>query len=185
MRVLLACLLALLISLPATAAKKFTSDEPTKFYFGLGASILPIKIKDGADISENLTAGTLRLGITPFKYFSFEGRYTHSGKEDILNATETLRIKDAFSGLVLIGLTEGKYRPYLAAGANKIVTEVASDKASEIQPALGLGLALYTKNPTVGLSFEYLHLTEGKVEYGKTKRDTSLGAFSITALKHF
>lgn len=194
MRLLLASLLTLLISLPAAAANKFTSDKPTNFYFGFGASAMPIKIKDGVDTSENLTAGTLRFGITPIKYFSFEGRYTRSLNKKINENTPNevkFSIKNAFSGLVLIGLTEGKYRPYLALGVSKIEakSDAENTKVSEIQPAYGAGLALYTRNPTVGLSFEYLHLNEGKIKYktdiGNFKAKTSLGAFSITAIKHF
>lgn len=181
----------LTLSFSTIAMADFNQFQETKAYVGLSIAGFKAKIKD-VD-SEKFVGGTLRLGMPIHDYLSLEGRYSFTKKETYAD-NSSARINNVVSGLVLIGPTKGKYRPYILAGASNIDLTYKKPlgiktKAREISPALGVGLGLYTRKPDIGLSFEYLHLAESKFEYktagNKAKQKTSIGALSISVLKHF
>lgn len=192
------CLLTglLLAGFSTAAMADFKEYKETKSYVGLGVTGYKVKIKESTQYfgdSEKFSGGTLRLGMSVNDYLSLEGRYSFS-KKRTYDDNSSAKLSNVISGLVLIGPNKGKYRPYLAAGVSSISINLKNaaavkTKAREISPALGVGFALYTRKPDVGLSFEYLHLAESKFEYksagAKAKQKTSMGALSITVLKHF
>lgn len=188
----------LMLGLASTAMADFKEYKETKAYAGLGITrfVTEIKATNNRLIygSEEFTGGTLRLGMPVHNYLSIEGRYALSKKATYANTSSSAYINHTVSGLMLLGPTEGKWRPYLAIGASSlgISFENAAKKqikTREFSPSAGVGLALYTRRQDVGLSFEYLHLAEAKLEYKmngiKAKQKTSVGALSITVLKHF
>ncbi|GLR65122.1 outer membrane beta-barrel protein [Marinospirillum insulare] len=189
---LLAALLAL--GAPSNALADFTAEKELKAYVGLSLTGFKAKvdIANIASASEKFGGGSLRLGMPVLSYLSLEGRYSF-GKKKTYDNQESARIERVVSGLMLIGPTKGKYRPYLALGVSRsdIKLDLSNEtiKANEITPSYGLGFALYTRKPDVGLSLEYLHIADSKFEYktslGNTKQKTSLGALSLTVIKHF
>lgn len=193
------CLLTglLLAGFSTAAMADFKEYKETKSYVGLGVTGYKVKIKEPDNGffygSEKLSGGILRLGMSVNDYLSLEGRYSFS-KKKTYDDNSSFKLSNVISGLVLIGPNKGKYRPYALAGLSSIDLTYKDNlgvtaKSREISPALGVGFALYTRKPDVGLSFEYLHLAESKFEYksagAKAKQKTSIGALSITVLKHF
>lgn len=192
-------LVAGLLTLGFSTSTMAGSNEAleTKAYVGLSITGFKMKVKTSVDGflygSEKFGGGTLRLGMPIHDYLSLEGRYSFSRKETYAD-TSSARINKVVSGLILVGPTQGKYRPYALVGASNIDFTFKDElgiaaKSRELSPALGIGLALYTRKSDVGLSFEYLHLAESKFKYEvqkvKAKQKTSIGALSISVLKHF
>lgn len=199
---LAAGLLALAFS--STAMADFKKHKELKGYIALGVTGFKAEIKNidlesiypglgSINLSEKFYAGTLRLGAPINNWLSLEGRLSIGKKKDY-DEGYSIRINSVASGLLLIGPTQGKYRPYLVVGASRVEANLKSNtgisiKTNKIDPSYGIGLALYTRKPDVGLSFEYLHVADSKFEYKahglKHKQKTTVGALSITILKHF